>query len=70
MSYSKQISTNFHKFIYKIETDIRIITNAKTSTNNPVQAELIKLIDSELFFTSSVGAIWLESKEIKLREWK
>jgi hypothetical protein len=64
MSYFKQIPQNFNEFFDIVEASKIIITGARISKNSPTPIELDVIIDSELFFTYSVGAVWLYSNGI------
>jgi beta-lactamase superfamily II metal-dependent hydrolase len=73
MTYPKQIANNFSQFLQAINAKMTIITGARGSKSNPTQEELIRIFDSELFFTDSIGAIWLFSdgnNKFKVQEWK
>lgn len=73
MSYPKQLPNNFNEFIKTANARMTIITGAKTSKNSPTQKELDEIFDTELFFTDSVGAVWLFSdgkNPIEVKEWK
>ena len=73
MTYPKQIPNNFNEFIQTVNAKITIITGTRRSKNSPTQKELDSMFDSELFFTDSVGAIWLFSNgnnNFEVKEWK
>ncbi len=73
MSYPKQISHNFNEFLNIVHVSKIVITGAKTSNNSPTRKELEDMIEAKLFFTDSVGAIWLYSdgkNQIKVKKWK
>ena len=73
MSYPKQITNYFSEFMQSIDPNITVITGARTSKNSPTPIELGEIIDSELFFTDSVGAVWLYSdgiKQFEVKEWR
>ena len=73
MTYPKQIPNNFNEFIQTVNAKITIITGARRSKNSPTQNELDGMFNSELFFTDSVGAVWLFSNDknkFEVKEWK
>ncbi len=73
MSYPNQIHNNFNEFIQTVNAKMTIITGAKGSKNSPTQKELDVNFNSELFFTDSVGAVWLflnGKNNIEVKEWK
>ncbi|MEE8341288.1 MAG: DNA internalization-related competence protein ComEC/Rec2 [Candidatus Neomarinimicrobiota bacterium] len=73
MSYPKQITSNIIEFVSTVDADMAIITGARGSKNSPTQKDLNALFDSELFFTESIGAVWLYSngeQNIKVKQWK
>jgi hypothetical protein len=73
MSYPKQITNYFNEFMQSIDPNITIITGAWTSKNCPTPIELGEIIDSELFFTDLVGAVWLfynGINQFEVKEWK
>lgn len=73
MTYPKQIHNNFNEFIQTVNAKMTIITGAKSSKYSPTPKELDGMFDSELFFTDSVGAVWLFSdgiNNIEVKEWK
>lgn len=73
MSYPKQIPNNFNKFIQTVNAKMTIITGAKSSKYSPTPKELTEIFDMELFFTDSVGAVWLFSNgknKFEVKEWK
>ncbi len=73
MTYPKQIPNNFNEFIQIVNAKMIIVSSAKRSKNYPTQKELVDIIDSELFFTDSVGAVWLFSdgmNPLEMKEWK
>ena len=73
MSYPKQMSQNFNEFLNIVHVSKIVITGAKTSNNSPTRKELEDMIEAEIFFTDSVGAIWLYSdgkNQIKVKKWK
>lgn len=68
MTYPKQIANNFIEFVQVVNPSITIVTGAKRSKNYPTQNKLDEIFNSELFFTDSVGAVWLFSDgKIQLR---
>ena len=73
MSYPKQIPQNNNEFIAIVEASKIIITAARTTIKSPIPFELDEIIDSELFFTDSVGVIWFYSdgrNQFEVKEWK
>jgi len=73
MSYPKQITNYFSDFMQSIDLNITVITDTRTSKNSPTPIELGEMIDSELFFKDSVGAVWLYSdvkNQFEMKEWK
>ena len=73
MTYPKQLPNNFSQFIQTVNAEMTIITGARGSKNSPTQKELNDIFDSELFFTDSIGAIWLFSdgrNKFEVKEWK
>ena len=73
MTYPKQIPQNFIEFIQTVNAKMTIITGMKSSKYSHTPKELNKIFDSELFFTDSIGAVWLFSdgkNPIEVKEWK
>jgi competence protein ComEC len=73
MTYPKQLPNNFSQFLQIVDAEMTIITGARGSKNSPTQKELEDIFDSKLFFTDSIGAIWLFSdgrNKIEVKEWK
>ena len=70
MSYPKQITNYFSEFTQSIDPDITVITGMRTSKNSPTSIELVEIIDSELFFTDSIGVFRLYSDGKKQFEVK
>ena len=73
MTYPKQILQKFDEFIQMVNPKMTIITGGKSGKYSPTVDEIDELFDSELFFTDSVGAVWLSSdgkNPIKVKEWK
>ncbi|NHZ86704.1 MAG: hypothetical protein GWP19_12640 [Planctomycetia bacterium] len=73
MIYPKKLPNNFSEFIQTVNAKMIIITGARTSKSSPTQYELSDMFDAELFFTDSVGAVWLFSdgkNPFEVKEWK
>ncbi len=73
MTYPKQLPNNFSQFLQIVDAEMTIITGARGSKNSPTQKELEDIFDSKLFFTDSIGAIWLFSdgkNKFEVKEWK
>jgi len=73
MSYPKLIPSNFNELMQFVDPKMTIITGARTSKNSPTPIELGEIIDSELFFTDSVGTVWLFSNgknQFEVKKWK
>ncbi|MBU0528265.1 ComEC/Rec2 family competence protein [bacterium] len=72
MSYPKQLPDNFNGFLNIVNPSKVIITGARSSKYSPTRSELYEIIGSELFFTDSVGAVWLFSdgkNQFEVKEW-
>lgn len=73
MTYSKNIYQNINNFLKFVDLQIFIITGTRSVKYSPTRSELSETYGSELFFTDSVGAVWLFSdgtNPIKVKEWK
>ena len=73
MSHPKLIPSNFNELIQFVDPKMNIITGVRTKKNSPTPIELGEIIDSELFFTDSVGAVWLYSdgkNQFEVKVWK
>ncbi len=73
MTYPKKLPNNFSEFIQTVNAKMIIITGARTSKSSPTQYELNDMFDAELFFTDSVGAVWLFSdgkNPLEEKQWK
>jgi len=73
MSYPKQISKSINEFIQTINPKMTIITGSKSGKYSPIINEIDELFNSELFFTDSIGAVWLYSDSvnpIEVKRWK
>ncbi len=73
MTYPKQIPHNFNEFVQTVNPKMTIITGAKRSKNYPTQNKLDEIFNSKIFFTDSVGAVWLFSdgkNPVEVKEWK
>ena len=73
MSHPKLIPSNFNELIQFVDPKMNIITGVRTKKNSPTPIELGEIIDSELFLTDSVGAVWLYSdgkNQFEVKVWK
>jgi len=73
ISYPKELPNNFDEFIQIIAPKMVVISGRKTSKKNPSISELADIINAEIMYTDSLGAIWLESdgsNSIKVKNWK
>ena len=73
MTYPKQIPNNLDEFVNIVGASKIVITGAMASNNSPTRKELSELLGTELFFTDSVGAVWLFSDGInplQVKIWK
>ena len=72
MTFPKQIPNNFNEFINIVDPKKTVITGSRTNKGSPTSVELGEIIGSELFFTDSIGAVWLffdDKSNIEVKEW-
>ena len=73
MSYPKLIPSNLNELMQFVDLKMTIITSARKNKNSPIPIELSEIIDSGLFFTDSIGEVWLFSNgknQFEVKKWK